>query len=121
MTTVTMTKQFTLSDEAVVDILDGAFEGGINYWAQEGGYDKEAKTFFVVEDEDEGDGTRFDLTYLALVEAAAKIATGAVAINNQIRLAIVEAFEDYDNAVAMDAEAYDCIVQVACYSEIIYG
>jgi ribonucleotide reductase alpha subunit len=120
MNEITMTTTYALSDEAIVDILDGALEGGIGYWAAEGNYDVDAKTFFIKEDEYEGEGREYNRTFTDLVTAAAKIAAGQIAISGEIRRAIVEAFSDYDDC-DLDADAYDCIIQVACFNELVYG
>lgn len=119
-TTIEMTKSFTLSDKAVIDILDGAFEGGINYWASQGSYDKDNRTFYVKEDDFEGEAQEFNLTFADLVTAAASLTMPNAPVNSDIRMAILGAFEDYDTA-DLDADAYDCIVQFACFGDLVYG
>lgn len=107
-----------VSDEAITDIIDGAEEGGIGYWARDSHNDTNARTFSFTDIEDD---KQYTITYEQIASAIGLIATDQVELNSMIRDAIVLDLANYDDPFRMDAECYDVIIQVATFGELVYG
>jgi hypothetical protein len=107
---------FSLPEEAVLDIIEGA-GSWIGYWATDGDVSTENQTYTITDLESE---ERFTLYFPQIVKAASLLATGQVSVHSDIRSAIMGAFINYEDA-DLDAECYDCIIQVACFKDVIYG
>lgn len=106
-----------VSDEMIGDIIDGAEEQGIGYWAEQSTHDINAKTFTFIETEE---GEEHHLSYEDIANAMKQLIEHKVSVNDSIREAITLDVIDKDGC-RMDAEAYDVIIQVACFGEITYG
>lgn len=117
------TNPYTITDEMVSDILCAAFEGGINYWADNVAvvtewplnadsasevftHDKDAiLRIHVTDDEDQ---PTVDLTYKAIVKGIRKAA-------EYYGLTPERFYEEHD------AGSADNAVQFAVFGELIYG
>jgi hypothetical protein len=119
--TIKTLTDYTMPVEGIENIICDAGEF-IGYWASEGRVDSALQTYTVTEsDAHDSEGSRdFTLTYTDIVRAMVKLATGVVKVRPDIREAIGEAFVNYDES-DMDAEVADCIIQVACFGDVIYG
>lgn len=106
-----------VTDEIIEDIIEGAGYT-IGYWARTATYDSEARTYEVTDAEDD---TKYHVTYDDIAKAISKIVRNEAELRNDIREAIVLDLFDYDNAHRMDAEVYDCVIQVACLGSVTYG
>lgn len=106
-----------VTDEIIEDIIEGAGYT-IGYWASEAHYDSEARTYTVTDNED---SSEYHITYDDISKAIEKIVTKKVKLRGDIREAIVLDLVDYHNAHHMDAEVYDCVIQVACLGDVVYG
>lgn len=106
-----------VTDEIIEDIIEGAGYV-IGYWASEGQYDSEARTYSVTDAEDDA---TYHVTYDDIAKAIGKIVRNEIELRDDIREAIVLDLIDYDNGGRMDSEVYDCVIQVACLGSITYG
>ena len=115
------TTTYTLPVEAIENIICDAGVW-IGYWASNGVVDETNQTYIITEEEaHDGEGARdFTLTYTDIVRAMVKLAKGEVAVRQDIREAINEAFINYDES-DLDGEVADVIIQVACFGDVIYG
>lgn len=106
-----------LSIEAIEDIIEGAGYG-IHYWATKAVVDDEAQTYEVTDGET---GKSYLLHYQDINKAIQSLLDREVAIRSDIVDAIALDLMNYEDAHRMDSEAYDVIIQVACFGEVIYG
>jgi len=126
--------QSILTDENVDDIIETAQYGGITYWCVEvPAHEREmafaanpdAAMVFRAEDYDDEDST-FVVTkedirkaYFALLDLGQKH------VNREIHGYFIDSWRDRDeNGPDMghiDADAADCIVQIAAFGEVVYG
>jgi hypothetical protein len=106
-----------LSIEAIEDIIDGGGYG-IHYWAVAGVVDEENQTYKVTDGET---GKSYLLHYSDITKAIQSLLDREVAIRSDIVDAIALDLLNYEDAHRMDSEAYDVIIQVACFGEVIYG
>lgn len=117
-----------ITAENVEDIMTTAAYGGITYWAIEPNEkefaDAPAGTHTIVDGEAEGSGVHY-LTPAKIKQAVVEIAEGKHTAD-YIRDYVRSAFdgwtrEDGIDCGDIDSSAADCIVQVACFGEVIYG
>lgn len=106
-----------VSDEFIIDIIDGAEEQGIGYWAEQSVHDTNARTLTFIETEE---GEEHHLSYDDITNAIEQLINKKVSVSSSIREAITLDVIDKDGC-RMDADAYDVIIQVACFGEITYG
>jgi predicted DNA-binding protein with PD1-like motif len=107
-----------VSDEAIIDIIDGAEEGGIGYWAVRSVHDKANKTLTITDGEDNKAVT---ITYDQIVTAISDLVNRKVSISTHITDAITSDLASEDYGCHMDAECYDVIIQVALFGDVVYG
>jgi hypothetical protein len=112
----TVPTTYELSEEAITDIIDGAGYS-IGYWASEAEVDGVAKTYSVTE---EDSNKSFVLTYEDIFKACVKLSNREVSIRKDIADNLRIALLDYDEA-DLDGEVYDCVIQTACFGEVVYG
>lgn len=115
-------RTYSLSQEGIEDILADA-EMIIGYWCSEMNTSSENETVTIYEEEahDADEYNRkFVLSYQDILNATVKLADGRVPISSQIRIACNELLLDQDSD-SYDAETADCIIQVACFGDVIYG
>lgn len=106
-----------VSDVVIEDIIDGAGYA-IGYWAQNGEHDTQAQTYTVI---DNDDGEEYALSYEDIANAIQKLVKHEVKVRPDIHEAILLDIVSYENAHRMDTDAYDVIIQVACFDEVTYG
>lgn len=116
-----------ISDQNVVDIMGTAAYGGITYWATE----PTSADFAASPGEDVHvirDGEEGEVHYLTpdqIRQAVVETAEGKHT-NDTIKGYVVSAFDSWNaedgiDCGDIDADAADCIVQVACFGEVVYG
>ena len=109
-----------MNTQFLSDIIVTAVEGGTNYWAQVSNYshaDENTHATF----HDMEDGQRYPITPTDVQEAIEQIIGGDTSgihpvIVNKIAVAVRE-----NEAGDVDADLADLIVQVACFTEVVYG
>lgn len=113
-----MTTQYT--DQDIADILCTAIEGGISYWVHSGKAHRDDAGDYVwvriVENGATAGTTCYHVDGAAIRRGIALIITGQVKIRSDIRAAVASG-----DAGNVDADAADCIVQAACFGDIVYG
>lgn len=117
-----------ITDGNVQDIVDTAAYGGITYWAVEptqANFDAAPEGAFTFRDGDEEDGGVHYVIKDQIRRAIVEVAEGQHT-NDRIRDYVRSAFdnwteEDGIDCGDIDADAADCIVQVACFGEVVYG
>jgi hypothetical protein len=107
-----------VSDEVITDIIDGAEEGGIGYWASRSVNDLTNRTLTITDDQDNKPTT---ITYDQIVNAISDLVNGRVSISSSIRDAITSDLASGDYGCYMDATCYDVIIQVALFGDVVYG
>ena len=118
MATIQFDWLMTATDFA--DLVDVA-NFSIHYWAHETMFsepylENDPESLYEVWSE----GDKYELNKYKIEESMAKIFAGEIDINEQIRQHIVQAILQ-DDLGEIDSVAADCIIQVACFNEIIYG
>lgn len=102
------------------DILTTAVEGGIGYWAALDNHlrdpDGSWVCITVVPSEEDDEFERKTIDYLDLKKVTRDVANGQY----NLREDIVQAVKSGDPG-NIDAEAADCLVQIACFGEVVYG
>lgn len=111
---------YALPVEAITDIISGAVEYAITYWADEVLWSPDIQTIVIHEEEGEEGNDSHTLTYGDILGSAIAVAQGKSGCNSAIREMVAEAFISYEDA-DLDADAYDVIIQFACFGEIVYG
>jgi hypothetical protein len=118
-----------VTDENVEDIMDTAAYGGITYWATnppEAVLEALPDGVHLIQD-GEDDDKRYRLTTEQVRQAVLRVARNEPrVVNSTIQGYVQAAFanwteEDGIDCGDIDADAADCIVQVACFGEITYG
>lgn len=117
-----------ITDENVDDVMMTAAYGGITYWATQptsADFARAKDGEHVIREDDSEDATAFYLTSDKIRQAIVEIAEGQHT-NDTIRDYVRSAFdnwtaEDGIDCGDIDADAADCIVQVACFGEVVYG
>jgi hypothetical protein len=104
-------------DDVIDDIIDGAGYQ-ISYWASDAEVDSQAKTYTITDAEDDSVHV---VTYADIARAIQTVVDGEAGIRQDIRDAITLDVFDYKNACRMDSEAYDVLIQLACFNEVVYG
>jgi hypothetical protein len=99
------------------DIIHIATEGGINYWANIKHIDWGWCRIKLV---DEDNDQEFIIGIRAINKAIETIVKEPNMIRDDLELLMYHA-DKYNDACDVDAELADCIIQVACFNEIIYG
>jgi hypothetical protein len=116
-----------ITAENVDDVMEIAAYGGITYWATDPSEKDFADTHdgsaHVIKEED--GGKVFRLTPTMIRQAIVEVAEGKHT-NDTIRDYVRQAFEDWSeedgiDCGEIDADAADCIVQVACFGKVVYG
>ena len=120
--TTTITKSFSLDAEALETIEDNCcFTCG--YWSSEIWFNinqdvPEESTIKVVEEHDEMEGSNtFHLSVLQLEKAFEPCIKS---VNSDIA-GDLQKFIDTNDGSYLDAEACDCLLQFACFGELVYG
>lgn len=108
-------------EEWLRDLLITAVEGGINYWASVSDYRPDEGSVTV---HDEEDGDTYSVTTDTIATAVGKFMRGEngcqfieSAGDGQFKLSNRTNGEDGD----YDAGDADCILQIACFGEVVYG
>jgi hypothetical protein len=113
------TIEHIMTNQQVEDIMDVACYGAINYWALnvEPQEDKGHGPRFKIYTEE---GEQFTIGRLSIEQAMLDLWTGKISVRSDIQKAIGLAIfeEEYGE---IDSTAADCIVQAACFEEIVYG
>lgn len=117
-----------LTDQNAEDIVGTAWYGGITYWAAELTADDVADepegTLTTIKDEN---GGYYHLTVKDIQRAyAALLRLDQKHVNREIHGYIIDSWrnrndEDGIDCGDIDSDAADCIVQVACFDEVVYG
>lgn len=115
-----------LTDQNAEDIVGTAWYGGITYWATEltDEVDVPDGTITTIIDED---GDYYHLSVKDIQRAyAALLQLDQRHVNSEIHRYIIDSWrnrsdEDGIDCGDIDAAAADCIVQVACFDEVVYG
>lgn len=123
---MTVISKDKITDENVEDIMGTAAYGGITYWAVE----PEQADFTAAPEgthtiRDGEDGKVYHLTADQIRQATLEIAKGKHT-GPMVRDYVRSAFwnwnsEDGIDCGDIDADAADCIVQVACFGKVVYG
>jgi hypothetical protein len=106
-----------VTEDAIEDIIDGAGMA-IGYWASKAVVDTEGKTYEVTDGEE---NQKYHLTYPDIARAIQLIVDRDVDLRSDIVDAIALDLLNYEDAHRIDSEAYDAIIQVACFADVIYG
>lgn len=108
-----------VTDEDLYWVMTTAVEQGIAYWARGRNFRRDGglyTSFEVCDREDEPkDREWHTVNATKCREAVGKIIAGKVKINDGLRNQIMS------DLPSCDADAADCIVQIACFGEIVYG
>lgn len=115
-----------ITAENVKDVMETAAYGGITYWAREpdqAEFDAAPKGAHTIAED--GEDNVFYLTPAKIRQAIVEVAEGKHT-NDTVRDYVRSAFdywtpEDGIDCGDIDADAADCIVQVACFGEVVYG
>lgn len=117
------------------DVMTTAVEGGINYWADfkgvERNHEEGSPDFLIVQsfhvrpaERSFGEGDVRELwqevTVEKVLEAMRTITMNDTLVGSHIQSDIILGLL-HDDACHIDAEGADCIVQVACFGEIVFG
>jgi hypothetical protein len=121
-----MNKQ-ALTDQNLLDMIEAAGYG-IGYWATEGQVDGAARTYTVHEADpcDDGNGVHV-LTFDKLKEAYwTLVDPDQTFLTSRLHEYFLESYrertpEDGIDCGYIDAEAADCLVQLAAFNTIVYG
>jgi hypothetical protein len=118
-----------ITAENVEDVMGTAAYGGITYWAVEptqADFDAAPEGAHTIRDGDPDEGTGvYYLTPAKIKQAIVEVAEGKH--TNTLIAGYVQSAFNYWNAEDgidcgdIDADAADCIVQVACFGEVRYG
>lgn len=122
-----VTKNISVTDENIDDIMVTALEGGINYWCGSAlpkdedykGADyashavSKGATLILTDVEDESE--EWELTREKLLEGVSKY----LSLNNPADIVDEETGEL--DACMIDADVADCILQLALFNEIVFG
>ena len=101
--------------EFILDVIDTAFAGGINYWA----YTRDGNE--ILEYDDDGPiGKWITITPVMVEEGIARIKEPSFQIAQWILVSVLLGDRNTD-AGEIDAEAADVIIQAAVFGEIVYG
>ena len=116
--TTTITKTFSLDAEALETIEDNCCFTS-HYWASEIWFNinqnaPEESTIKVVEEED---SNTFNLSVLQLEQAFEPCIKS---VNSDIA-GYLQEFINTNDASHLDSEACDCLLQFACFGELVYG
>ena len=120
--TTTITKTFSLDAEALETIEDNCCFT-CHYWASEIWFNinqdaPEESTIKIVEEHEEMEGSNtFNLSVLQLEKAFEPCIKS---VNSDIASYLVD-FIDTNDAGHLDGEACDCLLQFACFGELVYG
>ena len=120
--TTTITKSFCLDAEALETIEDNCcFSCG--YWASEIWFfinDKapESSTIKIVEEHNEMEGS--NTYYLSVKQLEEAFEPCIKSVNSDIASYLVD-FIDTNDAGHLDADACDCLLQIACFGELVYS
>ncbi len=119
----TVSRTLTITDENVADIYETACYGSIDYWCNEASIDTENRTMTFIEDDQ--DNTEHMITYERLAETVARLYQDDTIIADYIREYITDSFDKSDvegmDLCYIDAEAADCIVQLAIFNKLVYA
>ena len=114
------TIEHTMTNQQFEDVIDVAAYGAVDYWVSGLKYtpaSQEHGPKLVVIDED---NEQFVITKPIMEKAMLDLWTGKIEIREDIQKSIQCAIfeEEYGE---IDSTAADCIIQAACFNEIIYG
>lgn len=105
-------------NEFLTDIIDTAFEGGINYWAE---FSTEIGSNKIRDYDDEGPvGEWIEVTPGLVEKGIAAVKEPSFQVREDILTAILLSDRNND-AGEIDIEAADVIVQAAIFGEIVYS
>lgn len=117
--TYTVTVPMTIERQVIEDLLDTALAAEWGWWGASH-YSEEGDELYV--DEIDDDGTvlehRTVVHFDSVAEAIARIMSGNPAIRPDLAKQVASAVTDNPD---IDADAADCILQVAVFGEVKYG
>ena len=119
--TTTITKSFCLDAEALETIEDNCCswcDWASEIWFNINEEAPESSTIKVVEEHDEMEGS--NTYYLSVKQLEEAFEPCIKSVNSDIASYLVD-FIDTGDAGHLDAEASDCLLQFACFSELVYG
>jgi hypothetical protein len=113
-----MTIEITIgyTKTAISDIVSGAFDY-IGYWADSA---ELTSVYQVAALTDLDTEITYGIYADSIEKAAVRIASGEIGVDSNIRENIALSLFAYELA-DLDAECYDCIIQVACFGDVVYG
>ena len=109
-------------DQVILDVMTTAREGGCDYWADYVATERNAEgdvISMIVRDSEDADAPDAIITPAKVEEAMVKLSLGEVLIRADLRQQVITALTDPESA-DIDADAADCIIQVAAYGEIVF-
>jgi hypothetical protein len=118
-----------ITDENVDDVMTTAAYGGITYWADEPTAEDFAAAKpgeHTIRVDDEGWNAKvYHLSPAKIRQAIVEVAEGKHT-NSTVAGYVQQAFRDWNaedgiDCGEIDADAADCIVQVACFGKVVYG
>jgi len=122
-----MVRRTAEREQFLADIITGAIEGGINYWAatEEYKWDCPAQdTHAVIREVLDFDAPEYGPPVIMTLDTIARgiriLLEPGVEISPDIREAVREGNRDND-ACYIDADAADCIVQMAIFGKLVFG
>lgn len=120
-----ITVHLPLTDSFCADVLCAALEGGIGYWACAEAINRteDAERDYVsatLVDAEDDDNWRYVVDYAAIRRGIRRLLSPGFNVSNAIMLATMQAVRE-DDAGYIDADCADCIVQAACFHELVYG
>lgn len=113
--TLHTTTTYSLPADTLTDLIDDAGMV-IGYWASKAVVDDDNRTYTITETDS---GKTYTLTYSAIFHALVALATTYTDIRKDIKQTCLEMITEPD--ADYDAEIADCVIQYACFGEIIYG
>ena len=117
-TTYTITVPCKVPQQVIEDVITNALYAQWGWW---GDCHKTDRYYAYTIEELDDDGSVLavhDLTYIAIVNAIEKVLTGEVGIRPDLQKQIATAVTDDPD---IDADAADCILQIAALGESRYG
>tara|TARA_B100001094_G_C18061037_1_gene735074 strand:+ start:360 stop:722 length:363 start_codon:yes stop_codon:yes gene_type:complete len=117
----TIEKSFCLDAEALETIEDNCCswcDWASEIWFQINPEAPESSTIKVVEEHDEMEGS--NTYYLSVKQLEEAFDPCIKSVNSDIASYLVD-FIDTNDAGHLDAEASDCLLQFACFGELVYG
>lgn len=121
---VEITISVQVSLQTLADIITTAVEGGIGHWSECVAYkwtEGPEHTYADIIETGDGDGTdphHIDLE--TIQRGMEKILSGVVGIRSDLAAQVLSGVRE-DDAIHVDSDAADCIVQAGLFGEVVYG